>query len=93
LKRKSDLDHLVYIGIGSNIDDRTAFLTEAIRRMNADDNISITNISSIFESRPLGNKSVLPFLNGVVELTTKYLPSELFKNLQRFERGIGRKPR
>jgi 2-amino-4-hydroxy-6-hydroxymethyldihydropteridine diphosphokinase len=29
----------------------------------------------------------------VVELTTKYLPSELFKNLQRFERGIGRKPR
>jgi 2-amino-4-hydroxy-6-hydroxymethyldihydropteridine diphosphokinase len=48
-------------------------------------------VSSIYESKPLGNLNQENFLNGVLKIKTNLSPLELFNFLKKIEKDLGRK--
>jgi 2-amino-4-hydroxy-6-hydroxymethyldihydropteridine diphosphokinase len=64
----------VYLGLGSNLGDREANLRESIERIKAL-GLEVTNVSSIYETEPVGYKDQPWFLNQVIEVrVTPVLP-------------------
>lgn len=81
-----------YIGFGSNIGDRLAYIHQALRRLSEADDISLTRVSSLYETEPVGNETQAWFLNGVVAIETHLLPQPLLEVLKNIEEQIGRRP-
>ena len=59
-----------YIGFGSNIDDRLNYITEALQLLLEADSVSLIQISSFYETEPVGYEEQDWFLNGVVAVET-----------------------
>ena len=83
--------HTAYLGIGSNLGDREAYLDYAVDQLNKDEYIKVTKISSYIETEPYGNVEQDDFLNGCLEIETMYTPGELFQVVNDIEEGAGRK--
>lgn len=79
-----------YIGIGSNLGDRRAYIDEAIRLLGSTKGISVKRVSSIYQTEPMGGPVQDKFLNGVIEIETELAPLELFKELAGIEAKLGR---
>ena len=77
-----------FIGLGSNLGDRTATLRTAIQRLEALGRI--TGISSLYETEPVGYLEQPAFLNAVVALNTELAPVDLLQALLGIERDLGR---
>ncbi len=77
-----------FLGLGSNLGDRMQFLQRAV------DAIAVLGCigraSLIYETEPVGMMSTHPFYNMAVELQTELCPAELFKQLEKIERKLGR---
>ena len=69
-----------YLGLGSNLGERAANLSEAIRRIERL-GLPIARVSSIYETEPVGYQDQPWFLNQVVEIT---LPSNRGAEASRF---------
>lgn len=82
--------HKVFIGIGSNIDERLQYLQEAIDMLAVLDNTSICAVSSIYITEPIGNTEQNRFYNGVILLETSLLPEELRRQCKTIEQELGR---
>jgi 2-amino-4-hydroxy-6-hydroxymethyldihydropteridine diphosphokinase len=80
---------IAYLGLGSNLGDRSANLTEAIRRL-SNERVRVTRQSSIWETEPRDVLDQPWFLNQVIEVETDLLPRQLFQRIQRVEREMGR---
>ena len=80
----------VYLSVGSNIGNRENYLREAINEFKNDNFINIKNISSVFETEPIGVINQPLFLNLVLNITTDYLPEELLKICKNIEKKLGR---
>jgi 2-amino-4-hydroxy-6-hydroxymethyldihydropteridine diphosphokinase len=80
---------IVYIGIGSNIDDRLANCMEAIENFKNHD-IDVKKISSPYETKPWGIKDQPDFINMAVEAETSLSPEELLRVLKDVEKKMGR---
>jgi 2-amino-4-hydroxy-6-hydroxymethyldihydropteridine diphosphokinase len=78
-----------YLGLGSNLGDRRANLTEAIELL-AGEQVRVTRTSSIWETEPRDVLDQPWFLNQVIEIETDLFPRQLFQRLQRIEREMGR---
>jgi 2-amino-4-hydroxy-6-hydroxymethyldihydropteridine diphosphokinase len=79
-----------FIGLGSNLGDRVAYL-EAARRMLADHpSVELSKASSLYETEPVGYADQGWFLNQVVEVATWLDPHALLRVLQGIERELGR---
>ena len=50
-------------------------------------------VSSIYESRPLGNLVQENYLNGVLKIKTRFSPTNLFEFLKKIEMELGRTDR
>jgi 2-amino-4-hydroxy-6-hydroxymethyldihydropteridine diphosphokinase len=85
------MNHRVFIGLGSNIQDRTTYLKGALESLMKVRNIEIVNFSSIYETDPVGFTEQDPFLNMVVEITTNQSPLETLQITQDIEKSFGRK--
>ena len=68
-----------------------AFIENAIEKIRSSINCEVKAVSSIYESKPLGNLNQGNFLNGVLEIETTLSPVELFKFLKKIEKDLGRK--
>jgi len=79
-----------YIGIGSNLGDRSANIDKAVFRLKTTDGIVVTKISTIYETDPVGGPPQGKFLNGVIEIKTELLPSDLLDCLKDIESDLGR---
>lgn len=79
-----------YIGIGSNLGDRRAYIEEAIRSLGNIKGVSLKRASSIYETDPVGEAAQGKFLNGVIEIETTLGPSGLLKELCNVELKLGR---
>ena len=93
MERFGNLKALAYIGIGSNLDDRTEHLRAAVRAIRSDSQIDLLQVSPVYESdaHVLPGQSPAPdFLNAVVEIRTELNPQELLKSLLEVERKFGR---
>ena len=78
----------VYIGLGSNLGDREAYLRAAVDELRRSE--EITKTSSIYETDPVGYLDQPAFLNMVIELQTKKTPPELTERLQEIESRLHR---
>ena len=57
--------HLAYIGFGSNIGDRLAYIQNAIYALSKAEGITLKKVSSVYETDPVGYETQAQFLNGV----------------------------
>ncbi len=85
--------HTTYIGFGSNIDDRLSFIRNALRLLSQVDGIIVKEISSLYETDPVGYEEQEKFLNGVVAVETHLSPHTLLKTLKDIETNVGRQHR
>ena len=69
-----------YIGLGSNLGDREAYLKAGLSELSAHPEVQIKKVSSIYETTPIGYTRQPLFLNAVAALeTTIPAPSLLLK--------------
>ena len=83
--------HIVYLGIGSNLGDKEAYLDFAVDQMNMDECIKVKKISEYIVTKPYGDVEQDDFLNGCLEIETLYSPRELLMVINDIEKSAGRK--
>ena len=82
-----------YIGFGSNIDDRLSYIAEALQMLLEADSVSLIQISSLYETEPVGYEEQDWFLNGVVAIETGLAVHQLLALLKKIEGLVGRQHR
>ena len=82
-----------YIGFGSNIDDRFNYIAQALRLLLEPDSVSLIQISSLYETEPVGYEEQDWFLNGVIAVETCLLAHQLLRLLKAIEGLVGRRNR
>ena len=80
---------IAYLGIGTNLGDRTANLHGAVKQINEQAG-HVLACSSFIETEPWGFSSNNAFLNAVVAIDTSHTPHELLRITQEIERAMGR---
>lgn len=80
-----------YLSLGSNIGDRLAMLTEAVRLLSEHPAIAVKAVSSIYETDPVGYTDQEAFLNLALEIGTTLPASELLDVCQSIEEQLERK--
>ena len=80
-----------YVGLGSNLGNRAAYLLLAVRGM-LDAGLDVIRLSSIYETQPVDQEDQPPFLNMVPELRGSTLPApgQMLARLLRIEYALGR---
>jgi 2-amino-4-hydroxy-6-hydroxymethyldihydropteridine diphosphokinase len=81
-----------YVGLGSNVGDRLGHLRSAVAALRANEKIVVTDVSSVYETDPVGPAQP-DFLNAAVAVDTDLSPQEMMRVLKAIERDIGRVPR
>ena len=82
--------HTVYLALGSNLGDRRTNLAAALQRLRAV--VTLENVSSVYETEPVGYLDQPRFLNMVIQGKTWLSPQELLKQSKAIEVAIGRQP-
>ena len=83
-------NHIVYLALGSNLDDRLANLKQAITALSPQ--MEVKAKSRVYETPPWGYTEQPTFLNQVIKAST-YLEFEpLLKHIKRLEIALGRTP-
>ena len=78
-----------YLGIGTNLGDRSENLHCAVKKINEQAG-RVLACSSFIETEPWGFCSDNVFLNAVVKIDTSLTPHELLRVTQEIERAMGR---
>lgn len=79
-----------FLSIGTNLGDRERFLKLALTSLCATDGIESIEMSSIYETAPVGVTDQPDFLNMVVRVETVLESLELLEECQRIEKELGR---
>lgn len=82
-----------FIGIGSNVGDRQAYMDLAKRELAALPRTKLVRFSSIYETAPVGPVQQGEFFNAAAELETALDPFDLLDGLAAIEAKAGREPR
>ncbi len=80
----------VYLSLGGNIGDRSAYLAKAQQLLIAQIG-PLVKASSIYETESWGREDLDPFLNQVIALKTDQSPQELMKTCMEIENLLGRR--
>jgi 2-amino-4-hydroxy-6-hydroxymethyldihydropteridine diphosphokinase len=83
-------EHIVYLGLGSNLGNRLANLKAAISNLTPQ--MVVKKKSSVYETPPWGYEDQPAFLNQVVMVQTYEEPDRLLAHLKRIETAMGRTP-
>ncbi len=79
---------VVYLSLGSNVGDRLANLQHAARKLHA--HVILTQVSSVYETEPVGFTEQPWFLNAVLEGDTDLSPAALLDCALAIEQSLGR---
>ncbi len=79
-----------YLGIGSNMGDKRQNINRAIELLKKDQKIQVTQVSSYYQTEPVGYKDQDWFLNIVLEIETALSPHDLLKLCQAIEAEMKR---
>ncbi|MDU4959924.1 MAG: 2-amino-4-hydroxy-6-hydroxymethyldihydropteridine diphosphokinase [Sporomusaceae bacterium] len=82
---------MIYLGLGSNIGDREAYLRRAVCLLRTCPGIRVSACSSIYETEPFGYTDQAAFLNAVAAVETELTPRQLLTACLETERRLGRK--
>ncbi len=83
----------VFLSLGSNLGHRINYLTAAVIELKKRGKIHLENVSSVYETEPVGLKEQNLFLNCIVQITTAYTPQQLLQINQQIEKKLGRQRR
>ena len=83
---------VAYIGLGSNLGDRTQHLKRACEVLQHHPAITVQAVSSLYHTAPVGVTDQDWFLNAVACLDTTLSPRSLLNITQGTERRLGRTP-
>jgi 2-amino-4-hydroxy-6-hydroxymethyldihydropteridine diphosphokinase len=81
---------IVYLGLGSNLGEREENLCQALALLSQ--KVNLEEVSSVYETEPVGYKKQPLFLNLVCRITTKLRPEELLHLAKEIETKMGRVP-
>jgi GTP cyclohydrolase-4 len=79
-----------YLGLGSNLGEREENLRQALTLLFL--KVNLEEVSSLYETEPVGYKEQPLFLNLVCRITTDLPPEELLHLVKDIETSIGRVP-
>jgi len=77
-----------YLGLGSNMGNRQANLDQALELLSQ--RLRVEQVSSIYDTEPVGNTSQPRFLNMVCQVYTRLAPMELLALAKGIELKLGR---
>jgi GTP cyclohydrolase-4 len=80
--------HRVYLSLGANLGDRQGNILQALQYLQA--RTSISQVSSFYETEPVGYMDQPKFLNIACALETELSASDLLHLLKRIEKRMGR---
>ena len=80
----------VYLSIGTNIGDRKRNLQEAVLLLTKMENLQVVQVSSIYETAPVGYVDQDAFLNIAVYVKTTKSAEEMLAACQSVEQELGR---
>jgi len=81
-----------FLGLGSNVGDRRAHLSDAVTRLPRH-GVRVVRSSSTYDTEPVGLVLEQPdFLNACLEISTDLEPPELLEACKAVEREVGREP-
>ena len=80
----------VYLGLGSNLGDRKANLEKALQLLG--ERLNIEQVSSLYETEPVGHKEQPLFFNSVCRAETELGPLQLLSLIKGIETTLGRVP-
>ena len=81
---------ITYLGLGGNLGDRLAALTEALARLDATPGMRRVSCSSVYETEPWGVTDQPNFLNLAAGYETTLPPVDLLAACQSVEATVGR---
>lgn len=84
----SDSVRRAFLGLGTNLGDRRGYLREAVDAVPG-----LVEVSSVYETEPVGGPEQGAFLNIVVEVETDLDPYGLLELCRTLERAAGRERR
>ncbi|MCE5314580.1 MAG: 2-amino-4-hydroxy-6-hydroxymethyldihydropteridine diphosphokinase [Armatimonadota bacterium] len=79
-----------YLSLGANIGDKAANLREAIELIDANEAGSVSQISSFYETSPVGLVDQPDFVNAAIRIETTLDPFALLALCNRIEQKLGR---
>lgn len=79
-----------FIGLGSNVGERLLFLQRAVKHLGATAGVQVLNVSSVYETEPVGPAAQAWFFNAAVEIDTRLCPPALLTSTQAIEHALGR---
>ena len=77
--------HDVFVAFGSNMGDKEAYISAALKKLGERDDCRIKKVSSIIETEPYGVLEQDSFKNGVLRMDTLLTPEELLDVLHALE--------
>lgn len=81
---------LAYVGLGSNLSDPEKQIKHAVALLFHIKNTKLSDLSSLYFSRPMGPQDQPDYMNAVAALQTELSPLELLDELQAIENKAGR---
>jgi 2-amino-4-hydroxy-6-hydroxymethyldihydropteridine diphosphokinase len=81
---------VVFIGVGSNVGDRQSFCRRAVEDLRAAPDVAVEEVSSLYETTPVGGPPQRSFVNLVARVTTTCTPRELLTLCKDIEHRLGR---
>jgi 2-amino-4-hydroxy-6-hydroxymethyldihydropteridine diphosphokinase len=81
---------LAYIGLGSNLADPRAQISSALDKLARLENCQVSQVSSLYFSRPMGPQDQPDYMNAVVAIETSLSAITLLDQLQHIEQTAGR---
>lgn len=80
----------VHLSLGSNLGDPAANLRQALKALKRIRGVSLTAISQVYETEPIGGVHQPAFWNMAAEIETDLTPLELLDSLKEIEGRMGR---
>jgi 2-amino-4-hydroxy-6-hydroxymethyldihydropteridine diphosphokinase len=84
------MQHDVFLGLGSNLAEPAQQLHRAVAQIARLDGVTVTGVSSLYASAPVGYADQPRFLNAVLRVATRLAPAALLAALQAIEEDQGR---
>lgn len=82
--------HRAYLGLGSNLGDKKAYLDQAVKALGEQPDCRVEKLSSYLVTKPYGGVEQDDFLNACLMLKTLLSPEELLVRLHEIEQAAHR---
>lgn len=79
-----------YIGLGSNMGDRQSLLQRSMHLLQKERVVTVTAVSPLYESEPVGGPRQGAYLNACAALETDLTPVMLLRRMLEVENKLGR---